>query len=417
MSINLYSRSRKLMARSDFTEELEEVSAWMSDQGYTRLMIHRRLIRLNEALPRLAQHDTPSVHRLADLESVFKEDGRSAQVAKYLRAARRDYARFLRAQERLIEPSSSRDPYRELKRDYAHFLAEVRGLSHSTRTRHSRYISKFLVHAVGSPRALRRLTPLDVERFIAVRSRLVSRSSLLSEVGVLRAFLRYCHDRGHVASRVYEHIDTPVTYRGELLPRALPWETVQALLESIDRHSKAGWRDYTILHLLAHYGLRPSEVVSLRRDSIDWDHATLHVTQFKTGSDLLLPLASSTVQILREFLERDRAAHGWAFPELFLAVTWPRGPLTRYAISDLFEKRMRLAGLPSAKGGVYRLRHSLAMRLLTRGVGVKAIADVLGHHYLESTCNYLRLDIGALREVVLEVPGVSEIQGGRHADT
>jgi site-specific recombinase XerD len=44
------------------------------------------------------------------------------------------------------------------------------------------------------------------------------------------------------------------------------------------------------------------------------------------------------------------------------------------------------------------------MRLLRRGVGVKAIGDLLGHHSLDSTCAYLRIDVDMLRTVALPVP-------------
>jgi site-specific recombinase XerD len=44
------------------------------------------------------------------------------------------------------------------------------------------------------------------------------------------------------------------------------------------------------------------------------------------------------------------------------------------------------------------------MRLLDRGVGVKVIGDLMGHRTLESTCVYLRLQTGALRQVALPLP-------------
>jgi site-specific recombinase XerD len=44
------------------------------------------------------------------------------------------------------------------------------------------------------------------------------------------------------------------------------------------------------------------------------------------------------------------------------------------------------------------------MRLLQRGVGVKAIGDCLGHHSLEATCVYLRLNVDALRTLGLPLP-------------
>jgi site-specific recombinase XerD len=65
---------------------------------------------------------------------------------------------------------------------------------------------------------------------------------------------------------------------------------------------------------------------------------------------------------------------------------------------------VRQSGLPLQGTSSYCLRHSFAMRLLDRGVGVKVIGDLLGHRTLESTCVYLRLQTGALREVALPLP-------------
>ena len=273
------------------------------------------------------------------------------------------------------------------------------------------------MHGQGAHQVLNALTQQDVERFIVLRSSEVTRHSLQHDVAHLRSFLRYCHGRGYLASRLDNSIETPRTYRGELPPRALPWDTVQALLKSIDRQSKSGWRDYCILHLIAYYGLRPSEVVTLRLDSIDWENAVLRVTQHKTRSELLLPLAPSTLQVLRGYLAHDRHQRGLTHPELFLRARCPSGPLLRTAIGDIFCKRMRAAMLPDATHCVYSLRHAFAMRLLARGVGVKAIGDVLGHRRLDSTCTYLRLDVEALRDVALDVPGASVCKGGCHVHT
>lgn len=47
---------------------------------------------------------------------------------------------------------------------------------------------------------------------------------------------------------------------------------------------------------------------------------------------------------------------------------------------------------------------AIAVRLLSRGVGIKAIGDVLGHRSFESTQVYLRLETDMLRAVALPVP-------------
>ena len=197
-------------------------------------------------------------------------------------------------------------------------------------------------------------------------------------------------------------IDAPRVYRGELPPRALPWPLVQQLLRSIDRSSQLGWRDYAILHLMAHYGLRPSEIVTLTLGSIDWQAETLSVKQRKTRSDLVLPLAPQTMRILSRYLRCGRP--GGSRRELFLRGRTPAGPLTHNGVCGLYQKRARESGLPLHETSSYCLRHSFAMRLLDRGVGIKVIGDLLGHRTLESTCVYLRLQIGALRDVALPLP-------------
>lgn len=280
---------------------------------------------------------------------------------------------------------------------------ELRGLSRSTLQQHNATVTDFLTRGIGSHRRLSTATHATVERFIALKSRENTRRSLQSIVGQLRAFLRYCHERGEIRRRL-DTIDTPRTYRGELPPRALDWNVIQRLLRSIDRKSKAGWRDYTMLHLAAHYGLRPSEIVSLQLDSIDWRANTLRVEQHKTRSTLILPLAPQTVAVLRRYLDHDRGLEMGEHPELFLRMCCPRVALKRSAVTQIFQKRVLQSHLEIKNHSAYCLRHGFAMRLLTRGVGVKAIGDVMGHRSLVSTCAYLRLDTRMLRDVALPVP-------------
>src|SRR2546429_6261035 len=53
----------------------------------------------------------------------------------------------------------------------------------------------------------------------------------------LRAFLRFLVSTGEIPQGLETQIDTPRVYRGEQLPRALPWETVRALLKRSEEHT------------------------------------------------------------------------------------------------------------------------------------------------------------------------------------
>jgi integrase/recombinase XerD len=407
MNVILRNSTRRMIDQSQAPGEAESFISWLRAEGYTDYVIDCHIRRLLFVLPKLSPGTATPTPRDADLVDFFGRERRPLTRFTNFASTRRVYTRYLRAHGRLItEPLT---PSQDLIRRYDQYLIDVRGLSASARRHHKRTLSGLLT-GFPSSRSLRKLSRDDVERFILERSRRISRHSLQHEVGQLRAFLRYAHDAGLVRERL-DSMDTPRTYRDELPPRALPWASVLKLLRSIDRASRNGWRDLCILHLIAYYGLRPSEVVTLRLESIDWEQGLVHVYQSKTRSPLTLPLDARTLQVLRDYLQHGRIASTDNSPMLFLRARCPFIPLERTCVSDIFRKRMREAGLPDCGKHVYRLRHTFAMRLLGRGVGMKAIGDVLGHHSFYGTSAYLRLDVAMLRGVALQVP---KAVGGRH---
>lgn len=405
--IDLVPSTRRWLNESAASIEVGAFAAWLHSQQYRAYVIDRHVRRLLYVAPRVIARPF-TVHARADVLAIFAREQRPESRRLVFAATGRAYLSYLASEGRLRVPVPT--PAERLCADYDTFLREVRGLSSSARAHHRATVLQLLADLAAHQRRLAVVTRDDVERFIALRARDVSRHSLQHVVAQLRAFLRYAHDSGHIPQRL-DGLDTPRTYRDELPPRALPWRTVLRLLASIDTTDALGRRDRCILHLIAYYGLRPSDVVSLRLGSVDWASATLHVTQRKTRSPLELPLDHRTLGVLHDFVRQDRA-RARDDDALFLRGRCPAGPLQRNGVGDLFRKRMRLAGLPDCGKHVYRLRHTLAMRLLSRGVGVKAIGDVLGHRSFYGTAAYLRLDVSMLRDVALPVPRVS---GGSHA--
>jgi integrase/recombinase XerD len=402
MLLELFPRGHQRYARSRFAQDLEGFCSWLEATGFSRKCARGHLFRLRCSLERMTHARPGATCTVVQLDNAFGADcaaPRTRRSALY-RATRRAYQRFLSSQGRL-KAKKVNEPFTQLRHDYRRHLVELRGLVNETIQHHDRTITDFLRRALPSRRALSSLTGEDVEGYLVLKGKEVGRQHLQHVVAHLRAFLRYCHDRREIRWPLHV-IDAPRAHLDELPPRALDWSLVQALLRSIDRSSRSGWRDYTMLHLLAHYGLRPSEVVSLRLDSINWDAKTLMVEQRKTRSALVLPLVDQTLSILRRYLAHGRPSS--THSELFLRARCPSGALKRTAVTDIFDKRAEQCGLSIDSYSAYSLRHAFAMRLLNRGVGLKAIADLLGHRSLATTCLYLRLDMGMLRDVALPVP-------------
>jgi integrase/recombinase XerD len=396
----LFPRGHTTYERSSFVQDLEDFSAWLNEGEYSRQCTRGHVFRLKRSLERMASAEPTSIYTVALLDKAFGTNCTSPRRSMLYRATQRAYQKFLSSRGRLMASSVTK-PFAGLRRRYHDELCELRGLSSDTIKQHERTIDDFLgcVLTAGTSN-LESIAHGDVEHYLAVKSRSVSRQRLQHVVAHLRAFLRFCRAGGDISAPL-DVIDTPRIHCDELPPRALAWPLVQALLRSIKRSSRSGWRDYAILHLMAFYGLRPCEIASLQLGSIDWNARILKVGQRKTRSTLTLPLTDRTARILHRYLTHGRPCS--SHPQLFLRARCPAGALTRYAVSDIFEKHAARAGLPDGYSA-YSLRHAFAMRLLKQGVGVKVIGDLLGHRNLGSTCQYLRLDIDMLRMVALPVP-------------
>ena len=304
---------------------------------------------------------------------------------------------------------------------YRTYLEQVRGFAPSTVTHHGRTAGELLAH-IGyeeHPTRLAAVGRQDLDAFVRAVAPRQSRASLQHVVAHLRAFLRFLASAGEIPPGLDTQIDTPRVYRGEKLPRALPWDTVRALIETIDRTSPLGRRDYAIFLLMATYGLRACEVVTLTIDDVQWRAERLRIAQRKTRGSLWLPLTDEVGTALLDYLRLGRSALSVrrqrvpfrggpprSYRELFLRGRTPTGVLKPTAVTEAFQAWSKRSGLAIPFQGPHCVRHSYAVHLLRSGLSLKTIGDLLGHRTLESTCVYLRLAVDDLRDVALSLPVV-----------
>jgi site-specific recombinase XerD len=294
---------------------------------------------------------------------------------------------------------------------YADYLQGVRGFAVSTVSSHRRTAECFLEHLEESDTPLSCIQNGNIESYLVKAGRRLSRGSVQHEVGALRGFLRFLATDGKAPAGLDQRIDTPRLYRLEQLPRALPWETVRALLRSIDTTSPMGLRDYAMFLLIATYGLRSSEVVAISLDDIRWRQGVLRIDQRKTSTPLELPLTNEILSALVKHLKCTPPSA--PYRKVFLRMRAPIGLLKPTAVTEAFQALVRKSGLPIPYQGPHCLRHSYAVFLLKNGTPLKTIGDILGHRTAESTSMYLRLATGDLREVALRIPVRSSRKEGQ----
>lgn len=383
---------------------MEDFAQWLQTQRYAERSIKtvchgvQTVVHWLRRRKRIASAAEITSEVLAAAEAHF---GPQEEVC----SAGRVLHRFLREQKIIPAPKLVRlSPLQAEVNRYATHLREVRGLAEATIYGHRLYVNRFL-EFIGFDRkqsALPQLRLDQIEAFVRLMVQTHNRHSLLGLVLTLRSFLRFEFSQGGLRRPLHEQIDVPRVYAGERLPTVLTREQVQTLLRSIDQRSLTGLRDFTMLHLIAVYGLRRSDIVSLRLDDIDWRNGILHVKQIKTRRPITLPLIDEAGDVLARYLRRARPQTERR--ELFLRTQAPAGPLTPGAVNIILQNRLKRGGLDFGKFGPHALRYSLAVHLLRRGVALKSIAEALGHRDCRSTAQYLRLHLDDLRAVGLPVP-------------
>ena len=163
---------------------------------------------------------------------------------------------------------------------------------------------------------------------------------------------------------------------------------------------KDGFRDYTILHLLADSGARASEIATLNLDYFNAQQKTLAILG-KGNRFRLIELNPKTVRLINVYIAKYRVKPKPLYQQR-LFINQRGTELTRHGINRICKKYLTKALSPKRIKNInpaHSFRHSCAIRMLTCGEPVSAIKNHLGHENIQSTMVYLQLDLTYKKEV------------------
>jgi site-specific recombinase XerD len=298
-------------------------------------------------------------------------------------------------------------PLGRIEADFTHYLVAERGLSAATVINYCPTVRRFLEEHFGSGEVeLGKLSPPDVHRFLLREAPRVSRGRAKLMVTALRSFFGFLRQRGDITTDLAGAIPATSNWRLTGLPLSLGAEQVEALLDSCDRDTAIGQRDYAILMLLARLGLRAGEVVALTLDDLDWDTGTL-IVRGKGQRRERLPLPEDVGEALTHYLRQSRPRCTTRC--VFIRLHAPHcGFSSSVAIDDVVRRALERTGLNPKQKGAHLLRHSLATRLLGSGASLEQIAQLLRHAHPQTTEIYAKVDLQALRALAPPWPGGGE---------
>ena len=386
---------------------LDRFATFLASEGYAAMTVHVKCTLVAELSLWLKRHKVP----LAKLDD---QGLRQFHVGRRRRgvAQRGDVATtqqlltFLRGIgcARVVSPPIDRSAVGKLTRDFEQFLRSERGLSPSTLINYLPIVRRFLTERFpGKALRVEQLCPQDLHHFILGQVQRVSRTYAKLTVTALRSFLRFLLQRGAINTNLAAAVPGVAHGRLSHLPKSLPPEQVERLLESCDRDTPAGQRDYAILLLLARLGLRAGEVVEMNLEDLDWEAGEILV-RGKGQRLARLPLPRDVGVALAHYLRHVRPM--CSTRRVFIRSRAPqRGFASPVAVCDVVRRALQRAGLNPEFKGAHLLRHSLATELLRRGASLDEIGQLLRHQQPTTTQIYAKVDIAALRRIAPPWPG------------
>lgn len=312
---------------------------------------------------------------------------------------------YLRTSDR-FEPQVETSPYKPLLKAYLKWLEEQQHAAPGTINIRAHSISQFLQWRgpQATPQGCRSLTAEQVEDFFLINAHNKGSAAKRSMQAALRTFFRFCLQRGYIQQPLDRAVPRLRCYKLSTVARGLSDEQALKLLQSFDRSSHTGRRDYAICVLLYTYGVRGGQARALQLEDVDWVRNQIFFRAMKHGKDTLLPLTQTVGESLLDYLQNSRP--GCQDTHLFLTLRAPyRALQSSSVLSNMINYYLQAANLQVACKGTHAFRHGFASRMLTQGHSLKAIADVLGHRHLSSTFIYTKIDFEHLQAVALPWPG------------
>lgn len=212
----------------------------------------------------------------------------------------------------------------------------------------------------------------------------ISNASRARKLSAIKSFYKYLTVRTkQLEENPVADLEYPKLRKS--LPKYLTMEQSAALLQSVSGPNAK--RDYAILMLFLNCGIRRSELVNLNLTDVYEDRIRVvgkgnkerfvyFGTPCRKAIDAYLPERN------KKILTDNRALFG----------SRNNNRISTEAVHRLVKKALLQAGLDSTQFSAHKLRHTAATMMLSGGVDVKTVQEVLGHENLNTTQIYTHIE-------------------------
>ena len=235
----------------------------------------------------------------------------------------------------------------------------------------------------------------------------IAASSRARKLSAIKSFFKYLTVRTkQLEENPVAELEYPKLRKS--LPKYLTLEESARLLQSVSGQNEK--RDYAILMLFLNCGIRRSELVGLNLTDVYEDRIRVVGKGNKErfvyfGSACRKAIDAYLAERNKVILSDNRALFG----------SRDGNRVSVSAVHRLVKKALLQAGLDSTQFSAHKLRHTAATMMLSGGVDVKTVQEVLGHENLNTTQIYTHIEntelkIAAEANPLSKLDFVSEVE-------
>jgi len=224
-------------------------------------------------------------------------------------------------------------------------------------------------------KTLRQVLPGDVERYKAQRVKDLAPATVNRELAFLKRVFNVAIQDGLADTNPVRRVKLFVENNART--RYLTNEEETRLRETI------GEEHWPFVAVAIHTGLRQSEQLKLKWETVDFTSGSITVPKSKHGKARHVPMNDTVRTLLRDLPSRLKSAY------VFPSATGETPLDGRNLMNRVFLPALTRAEIQGLRW--HDLRHTFASRLVMAGVDLRTVQDLLGHKTMAMTERYSHL--------------------------
>ncbi|MBF0780559.1 site-specific tyrosine recombinase XerD [Granulicatella sp. 19428wC4_WM01] len=216
----------------------------------------------------------------------------------------------------------------------------------------------------------------------------IKSTSASRKISALRKFHKFLKNEAVTSENPMSRIELPKKRKN--LPTFLSEEEINLLLDTPDCSTLKGIRDKAILEVMYATGMRVSEVCELKISQVHLDTKMIHIIG-KGNKERIVILGELAIEALEKYYQFVRLEYCIETSGDYVFLNRRGKHFTRQGIWKLLKELLIQAGI-TKKVTPHTIRHSIATHLLTRGMDLRTVQELLGHEHLVTTQIYTHLE-------------------------